>query len=96
MAAEVWSRFSLYNHLPLVHFCPAVGDKLDEPEDLVSLENGCVCCSLRKDIVKWVLACSAPLLNPPIPLPAPHDQGTGCMQGICGAGEAQPKQEPGN
>jgi hypothetical protein len=25
----------------------------------VSLENGCVCCSLRKDIVKWVLACSA-------------------------------------
>jgi hypothetical protein len=23
-----------------------------EQEDLVSLENGCVCCSLRKDIVK--------------------------------------------
>lgn len=29
-----------------------VGDKLAEREDLVSMENGCVCCSLRKDIVK--------------------------------------------
>ena len=30
----------------------AVSDNLLEKEDLVSLENGCVCCSLRKDIVK--------------------------------------------
>mmetsp|Transcript_39727 Transcript_39727/g.88270 ORF Transcript_39727/g.88270 Transcript_39727/m.88270 type:complete len:568 (-) Transcript_39727:740-2443(-) len=29
-----------------------VADNLLEKEDLVSLENGCVCCSLRKDIVK--------------------------------------------
>lgn len=30
----------------------AVVDNLVEKEDLVSLENGCVCCSLRKDIVR--------------------------------------------
>jgi G3E family GTPase len=30
----------------------AVTDNLLEKEDLISLENGCVCCSLRKDIVK--------------------------------------------
>lgn len=30
----------------------AVADNLIEKEDLVSLDNGCVCCSLRKDIVK--------------------------------------------
>lgn len=29
-----------------------VAENLCEKEDLVSLENGCVCCSLRKDIVK--------------------------------------------
>lgn len=29
-----------------------VAENLLEQEDLVSLENGCVCCSLRKDIVK--------------------------------------------
>ena len=29
-----------------------MADNLLEKEDLVSLENGCVCCSLRKDIVK--------------------------------------------
>lgn len=29
-----------------------VAENLVEKEDLVSLENGCVCCSLRKDIVK--------------------------------------------
>lgn len=29
-----------------------VSDTLIEKEDLVSLDNGCVCCSLRKDIVK--------------------------------------------
>lgn len=29
-----------------------VTDNLIEKEDLVSLDNGCVCCSLRKDIVK--------------------------------------------
>ncbi|GIL79726.1 hypothetical protein Vretifemale_8999, partial [Volvox reticuliferus] len=29
-----------------------VADNLLAKEDLVSLENGCVCCSLRKDIVK--------------------------------------------
>lgn len=29
-----------------------VTDNLLEKEDLISLENGCVCCSLRKDIVK--------------------------------------------
>eukprot|EP00775_Hariotina_reticulata_P007041 gene7041-7255_t len=29
-----------------------VADNLIEKEDLVSLDNGCVCCSLRKDIVK--------------------------------------------
>jgi G3E family GTPase len=32
--------------------CRAVADNLIEKEDLVSLDNGCVCCSLRKDIVK--------------------------------------------
>ncbi len=31
---------------------PAVSDNLVEKEDLVSLKNGCVCCSLRQDIVK--------------------------------------------
>ena len=30
----------------------AVADNLIEKEDLVSLDNGCVCCSLRKDVVK--------------------------------------------
>lgn len=30
----------------------AVADNLLEKEDLVSLENGCACCSLRKDVVK--------------------------------------------
>mmetsp|Transcript_42157 Transcript_42157/g.126212 ORF Transcript_42157/g.126212 Transcript_42157/m.126212 type:complete len:502 (-) Transcript_42157:923-2428(-) len=29
-----------------------VADNLLQTEDLISLENGCVCCSLRKDIVK--------------------------------------------
>ncbi|KAG1667433.1 hypothetical protein FOA52_004850 [Chlamydomonas sp. UWO 241] len=29
-----------------------VADNLLEKEDLISLENGCMCCSLRKDIVK--------------------------------------------
>lgn len=29
-----------------------MADNLLEKEDLISLENGCVCCSLRKDIVK--------------------------------------------
>ncbi|KAL6748377.1 nickel chaperone for hydrogenase [Haematococcus lacustris] len=29
-----------------------VGEQLAQQEDLVSMENGCVCCSLRKDIVK--------------------------------------------
>lgn len=35
-------------------FCSfdTVADNLLAKEDLVSLENGCVCCSLRKDIVK--------------------------------------------
>lgn len=30
----------------------AVADQLREQEDLVSMERGCVCCSLRKDVVK--------------------------------------------
>jgi len=37
------------DHAPRAH---AVGDQLLEPENLVSLEGGCVCCSLRKDVVK--------------------------------------------
>jgi len=36
----------------LIRFHVAVADTLIEKEDLVSLDNGCVCCSLRKDIVK--------------------------------------------
>lgn len=33
--------------------CPhPVSDNLVESEDLISLDNGCVCCSLRKDVVK--------------------------------------------
>ena len=27
-------------------------ENLEEREDIVSLNNGCVCCSLRKDIVR--------------------------------------------
>jgi hypothetical protein len=36
----------------LIAFIPPVADNLIEKEDLVSLDNGCVCCSLRKDVVK--------------------------------------------
>lgn len=36
----------------LCHSRTVVAENLLEKEDLVSLENGCVCCSLRKDIVK--------------------------------------------
>lgn len=32
-----------------------VADNLIEKEDLVSLDNGCVCCSLRKDVVKALM-----------------------------------------
>lgn len=31
--------------------CPAVVDNLLSKEDLVSMDRGCVCCSLRNDIV---------------------------------------------
>ena len=32
--------------------CVAVAANLTAGEDLVSLQGGCVCCSLRKDIVR--------------------------------------------
>jgi len=32
-----------------------VADNLIEKEDLVSLDNGCVCCSLRKDVVRALM-----------------------------------------
>lgn len=31
---------------------PAVSDKLLAQEDLVALDRGCICCSLRKDILR--------------------------------------------
>lgn len=38
-------------HSPCLLF-PAVADKLIEKEDLVSLDRGCICCCLRKDILR--------------------------------------------
>ena len=37
---------------PVCSAATAVQDNLLEKEDLVLLENGCACCSLRRDVVK--------------------------------------------
>ena len=33
-------------------FCFSVAESMDEEEDLIMLDNGCVCCSLRGDLVR--------------------------------------------
>lgn len=31
---------------------PAVAESMDSPEDLITMDNGCVCCSVRGDLVR--------------------------------------------
>lgn len=45
------ARQRLIHRTHLTVFFTAVSNKLRSKEDLVSIHNGCVCCSLRKDIV---------------------------------------------
>ena len=44
---HTWSNFShdLNSH-------PTVAESLDTPEDLITMDNGCVCCSVRGDLVR--------------------------------------------
>ena len=44
--------YNFISHTLNLQSTTKVADNLLEKEDLVSLQNGCVCCSLRKDIVK--------------------------------------------
>jgi G3E family GTPase len=34
------------------HYFIIVAESLDAPEDLITMDNGCVCCSVRGDLIR--------------------------------------------